>query len=204
MLLFHFLCRGCCQRRRCGAIFVSELLLNNSMSTMLLFDVILPIVLLDVEHVVVVEFCKIHSLDVRSCCARCCCGSCFPYLVVELFVEIVVADDVDFAYVLLDVEDILGVERLVGHSLIVKSGPPGCSQRCLPYLCCELAVEQLCPDDADFPMLEWMLRALSTLSFSTSILLLSGLVIQVVVVHIIVANFVDKTSSSHRCCRSCW
>ena len=60
----------------------------------------------------------------------------FPYLVVELLVEIVVVDDVVFAFVLLDVEGILDVECLVVCSLVVRSG---CSQRCLPYLCCELA-----------------------------------------------------------------
>ena len=43
-----------------------------------------------------------------------------------------------FSYVLLDVEDTLGVERLVVHSLVVRS----CC-RCSPYFCCELAVEQL-------------------------------------------------------------
>ena len=64
----------------------------------------------------------------------------FPYLVVGLLLGIFVADDVDFAYVLLDVEDTLGVERLVVHSLVVRSC---CSQRCSPYSCCKLAVEQL-------------------------------------------------------------
>ena len=45
----------------------------------------------------------------------------FPYLVVELLVDIFVVDDVDFAYVLLDIEGALGVERLVIHSLVVRS-----------------------------------------------------------------------------------
>ena len=48
----------------------------------------------------------------------------FPYLVVEPLVEIGVADDVDFTYVLLDVEDTLDVERLVVHSLVVRSCCP--------------------------------------------------------------------------------
>ena len=63
-----------------------------------------------------------------------------PYLVVELLVEIVVVDDVDFAYVLLDVEDTLDVEHLVVHSLVVRSC---CAKPLSPYLCCELRVEQL-------------------------------------------------------------
>ena len=100
----------------CQQIFVEQLIVVN-----VVLDAVLPIVLLDAEHVVVVELCKIHSLDVMSCCARCCCRSRFPYLVVELLVEIIVADDVDFAYVLLDVEDTLGVERLIVHSLAVRS-----------------------------------------------------------------------------------
>ena len=119
----------------CQRTFVEQLIVVN-----VVLDVVLPIVLLDVEHVVVVELCKIHSLDVRSCCARCCCRSCFPYLVVELLVEIVVVDDVDFAYVLLDVEGTLGVERLVVHSLVVRSC---CSKALSPYRCCELCVDQL-------------------------------------------------------------
>ena len=32
-------------------------------------DVLLPNVLPDVEHLVVIELCKLHSLDVMSCCA---------------------------------------------------------------------------------------------------------------------------------------
>ena len=60
--------------------------------------------------------------------------------VVELVVHIqFCSDDVDFPYVLLDIEDTLGVECLVVHSLVVRSGY---SQRCLPYRCCELVVEQ--------------------------------------------------------------
>ena len=73
----------------CQRTFVEQLVVVT-----VVLDVVLPIVLLDAEHVVVVELCEIHSLDVMSCCARCCCRSCFPYLVVELLVEIVVADDV--------------------------------------------------------------------------------------------------------------
>ena len=119
----------------CQRTFVEQLVVDE-----VLLDAVLPIVLLDVVHVVVVELCKIHSLDVMSCCARCRCKSCFPYLVVELLVEIVVIDDVDFAYVLLDVEDTLDVEHLVVHSLVVRS----CWAKPLsPYLCCELRVEQL-------------------------------------------------------------
>ena len=83
--------------------------------------VLLPIVLLDVEHIVVVELCKFHSLAVMFCCARCCCR-CFPYPLVELLVEIVVTDDVEFAYVLQDVErSTLNVEHLDVHSLGVRS-----------------------------------------------------------------------------------
>ena len=119
----------------CQRTFVEQLVVVN-----VVLDAVLPIVLLDVVHVVVVELCKIHSLDVMSCCARCCCRSRFPYLVVELLVEIVVVDDVDFAYVLLDVEDTLDVERLVVHSLVVRSC---CAKPLSPYLCCELRVEQL-------------------------------------------------------------
>ena len=81
-------------------IFDEQFVVDN-----VVLDVFLPMVLLDVEHLVVVELCKFHSLDVMSCCARCCCRSFFPHLVVELLVEIIVADDVDFAYVLLDIED---------------------------------------------------------------------------------------------------
>ena len=69
----------------------------------------------------------------------------FLYLVVEFHVEIFVANDVDFVYVdfvyvLLDIEDTLGVGRLVVHFLVVRLW---CSQRCSPCSCCELAVEQL-------------------------------------------------------------
>ena len=46
-----------------------------------------------------------------------------------------------------------------------------------------------------FPMLEWMSRTLSTLSVPMSIILLSGLVAELVVLHILVANFVVKISS---------
>ena len=63
-----------------------------------------------------------------------------PYLVVELLVEIVVVDDVDFTLVLLDIEGIFDVERLVVHSLVVRSC---CAKLLSPYLCCELRVEQL-------------------------------------------------------------
>ena len=112
----------------------------------------------------------------------------FSYLVVKYLVEIVVVDDVDFAYVLLDVEGALDVERLVVHSLVVRSC---CAKPLSPYLCCELlllnnsAVMMLI-----FPMLEWMSRTLSTLSVPMSILLLSGLVAELAVLHIFVANFV--------------
>ena len=119
----------------CQRTFVEQLVIVN-----VVLDAVLPIVLLDVVHVVVVEFCKIHSLDVMSCRARCCCRSCFPYLVVELLVEIVVADDVDFAYVLLDVEGALDVEHLFVHSLVVRSC---CAKPLFPYLCCELLLNQL-------------------------------------------------------------
>ena len=119
----------------CQRTFVEQLVVVN-----VVLDAVLPIVLLDVVHVVVVELCKIHSLDVMSCCARCCCRNYFPYLVVELLVEIVVVDDVDFAYVLLDVEDTLDVERLFVHSLVVRSC---CAKPLSPYLCCELCVDQL-------------------------------------------------------------
>ena len=119
----------------CQRAFVEQLVVVN-----VVLDAVLPIVLLDVVHVVVVELCKIHSLDVMSCCARCCCRNYFPYLVVELLVEIVVVDDVDFAYVLLDVEDILDVERLFVHFLVVRSC---CARPLSPYLCCELCVDQL-------------------------------------------------------------
>ena len=63
-----------------------------------------------------------------------------PYFVVELLVEIVVAEDVDFAYVLLDIEGTLDVERLVVHSLVVRSC---CAKPLSPYFCCELCVDQL-------------------------------------------------------------
>ena len=122
------------------------------------FYVVLSIVLLDVVHVVVIELCKIHYFDVISCCARCCCKNHFPYLVVEFLVEIIVTDDVDFAHVLLDVEGILNVERLVVHYLVVRSG---CSQRCLPYLCCELLLNHSALMMLIFLMLEWMSRTLS-------------------------------------------
>ena len=52
----------------------------------------------------------------------------FPYLVVKLLVKIVVADDVDFAQVLLDVEGTLDFERLVVHFLVMRSC---CSKNCL-------------------------------------------------------------------------
>ena len=45
----------------------------------------------------------------------------FPYLAVELLVEIFVVDEVDYAYVLLDIEGALGVESLIVHSLVVRS-----------------------------------------------------------------------------------
>ena len=64
----------------------------------------------------------------------------FSYLVVEHLVEIVVADDIDFPYVLLDVEDTLDLERLIAPSLDVRSC---CSKCCDPYLCWELCVDQL-------------------------------------------------------------
>ena len=56
----------------CQRTFVEQLVGGN-----VVFDAVLPIVLLDVEHDVGVELCEFHSLDVRSCCARCCCRSSF-------------------------------------------------------------------------------------------------------------------------------
>ena len=65
--------------RFCQQTFVEQLVGCN-----VVLDAVLPIVLLGVEHDVGVELCECHSLDVRSCCARCCCRNSFHILLSNL------------------------------------------------------------------------------------------------------------------------
>ena len=57
-------------------MFVCELLVEQLNADNVVLDALLPFVLLDVEHEVVVECYKDHSLDVRYCCSRDCCPYC--------------------------------------------------------------------------------------------------------------------------------
>ena len=59
-----------CQRAAVEQLLVAQVAL----------DVLLPGVLFDVEHPIVVERSDLHSLDIGSCCARCCCRSSFHIL----------------------------------------------------------------------------------------------------------------------------
>ena len=52
----------------CQRALVEQLVGGN-----VVFDAVLPIVLHDFEHLAVVELCKLHSLDVMSCCGQCRC-----------------------------------------------------------------------------------------------------------------------------------
>ena len=49
-------------------ILVCELLVEQLNVDDVVLDALLPIVLLDVEHIVGAELCELHSLDVKSCC----------------------------------------------------------------------------------------------------------------------------------------
>ena len=89
-------------------------------------DAVLPFVLLDVEHDVVVELCEVHSLDVRSCCSRCRCRSSFHILLSNFLLRSSSQMMLVFPF-LLDFEDTLDVERLVVHSPVVRS----CSSKAL-------------------------------------------------------------------------
>ena len=58
----------------------------------------LPVVLLDVELVVVADIFEIHYLDVRFCCQNCCCRT-FSIIVVECFVEIIFIECVHVVFI---------------------------------------------------------------------------------------------------------
>ena len=99
-------------------------------------------------------------------------------------------------YVLLDVEDTLGVELLAEFSvsILLLSGLVAHSV-VFHIVVANLLLNNSAVMMLIFLMLEWISRTLSALSVSMSILLLSGLVAELVVLHILVANFVVKTSS---------
>ena len=133
------LCRGCCQRRCCGTIFVSELLLNNSLSTMLCLML----------------SCLLFCLMSRTMLSL---NSSKAILLMSGLV----------------------VEPVVVHILVAN------------FLSRSSSLMLLI-----FPMFCWTLRTLSVLSTSLSILLLSGLVVHSVVLHILVANLLLNNFSSH-------
>ena len=99
----------------CQRVYVEQLVVDD-----VVLDAVLPIVLLDVEHLVVIELCKLHSLGVVSCCAQCRCRNSFQILLSNFLSRSLSPMMLIFAYVLLDVEDTLSVERLVVHSLMLS------------------------------------------------------------------------------------
>ena len=67
---------------------VCKLLVEQLNVDNVVFDGLLPIVLLDVEHDVNVDLFKIHSHDVRFCCSRRCCPDYCCELLVEQFFDL--------------------------------------------------------------------------------------------------------------------
>ena len=101
-------CRCRCQRCCCGAIFVSELLLNKILLSRLLsmsFSLVFSLMLSNLSSLNSANSILLMSGFVVE---DVCCRNSVPYLVCRTFCRIFVADDVDYGLCfLLDVEHIL-------------------------------------------------------------------------------------------------